>query len=46
MLAVSQSFPKVSVTNNSKIGMGRTLTELGYERKRTKAGQRYQMKHL
>ena len=46
MLAVSKSFPKVSVTNSSKVSMGRTLTELGYERKRTNTGQQYQLKNL
>ena len=46
MLAVSKSFPKVSVTNSSKVSMGRILTELGYERKRTNTGQRYQIKFL
>lgn len=46
MLAISKSFPKVSVTNSSKVSMGRTLTELGYERKRTNTGQQYQIKFL
>jgi predicted P-loop ATPase len=46
MLAISKSFPKVSVTNSSKVSMGRTLTELGYERKRTNTGQQYQLKNL
>ena len=46
MLAISKSFPKVSVTDSGKIRMGKTLKELGYERKRTNGGQRYHINFL
>lgn len=46
MLAISRSFPTVSITDSSKIRMGSTLKELGYERKRTNTGQRYHIKNL
>lgn len=44
MHSIRQAFPKMEVTDSVKIRMGRTLTELGYERKRTNAGQRYRIK--
>jgi hypothetical protein len=46
MLAISKSFPKVSVTDSGKIRMGKTLKELGYERKRANGGQRYHINFL
>lgn len=46
MLAISKSFPKVSVTDSGKIRMGKTLKELGYERKRANGGQRYHINLL
>jgi hypothetical protein len=46
MLTISKSFPKVSVTDSGKIRMGKTLKELGYERKRANGGQRYHINLL